>query len=116
MVDTHRNATALTSLQSSVISTLQQLLDQQITTRQLVQLAEEQHWELLEGQHESDRSTRANHLREILSDMIAQWESRAPESLEEFPAEWIHHWLNQLQIDSSIPMTQSPKKPTHLPH
>ncbi|MEP0918799.1 hypothetical protein NC981_18370 [Leptolyngbya sp. DQ-M1] len=35
--------------------------------------------------------------------------SRSPDDLEEFPAEWIHHWLNQLQIDSSTPMTQSPK-------
>ena len=115
MVDIHTNHTEITSPRSIVISSLQQLLDQQITTHQLVQLAEQYQWELLEGQYGSDRSPQAFHLRQILSDIVAQWESRSPESLEGFPAEWIHHWLTQLQ---STPMTHTLKnQPTfHITH
>ncbi|MER3433923.1 MAG: hypothetical protein C4288_10935 [Leptolyngbya sp. ERB_1_1] len=87
MVDTRTNSTAVTPLQSIMIAALQQLLDRQITTRQVVQLAEEQHWELLEGRYRSDQSSHSYLLRQILSDIVAQWESRSPESLEEFPTE-----------------------------
>ncbi|KAM3091165.1 hypothetical protein ACKFKG_26935 [Phormidesmis sp. 146-35] len=115
MVDTHTNHAEIASLHSIVLASLQQLLDRQITTPQLVQLAEQYYWELLEGQLRSDRSPNARHLKEILSDIVAQWESRSPDSPEEFPTEWIDHWLTQLQ---SIPMTHIPNNqpPFHITH
>lgn len=102
MVDTH----SAQSLQSTLIPALHQLLDRQITTAQLVQFAETVYWELLEGRYSSDRSPQALHLRQILSDITAQWECRSPNSPAEFPTEWIDHWLTQLQ---SASMTHTPK-------
>jgi hypothetical protein len=114
MVDIPTNHIEIASLNSIVISSLQQLLDRQIATYRLVQLAEQYQWELLEGQYKNDRSSNALHLRQILSDITAQWECRSPD-LEAFPTEWLDHWLTQLQ---SIAMTHTPNnQPTfHITH
>lgn len=115
MVDTHTNPATISSLHSIVLNSLQQLLDRQITTPQLVQLAEHYYWELLEGQHCNDHSSQALHLRQILADITVQWECRSPDNPEEFPTEWIHHWLTQLH---AIPMTHTPKNQStfHITH
>ena len=115
MVDTHNNHTAIASLSSVVLSSLHQLLDRQITTNQLVQLVKQFQWELLEGEYKSDRSSQSFNLRQVFSDIMVQWECRSLDSPEEFPTDWIHHWLTQLQ---STPMTHPPKnQPTfHITH
>jgi len=95
---------------------LQQYLNHQITSRQLIQIAETLHESLLEGEYRNERAIAFLQLRDILSDITAQWEcllgnlhhEQAPQP-PEFPPEWVHHWLQQINSIAPIPMTNTPK-------
>jgi hypothetical protein len=88
--------------QSSIA--LQQYLNHQLTSHQLIQIAETLLESLLEGEYRHEQAIAFIQLRDILSDITAQWESllgnlhqgSTPTQPPEFPPEWIHQWLTQI--------------------
>jgi hypothetical protein len=119
MVNTHQLSLPHPLL-LSLAESLQQLVNHTISSHNLVQIAEELHWSLIEGQDQGDRSSATDQLRGILSDITLQWETLLgnlhgqPDihASPEFPIEWIHQWLTQIQSIESSGMPE-PSKP-HL--
>lgn len=101
---------------------LEQVAHHAISSQSLVSWAEAHYWDLLEGQHQADRSPAAEILRTTLADVMAQWESLLgnlhetngdrPQHLPEFPAEWVHHWLSKVQAmltnGEALPLPTTP--------
>ncbi|WP_448570210.1 hypothetical protein [Trichothermofontia sp.] len=114
MVDTQTRLTPTASLQSSLVQHLQQVITHQLTSQTLVQWAETLHWQLLEGAHKTDQTPATQALREILSDILLQWEclqahhhetSRTYSPPLEFPSQWLTAWLQQIQSIQVTPMS-----------
>jgi hypothetical protein len=105
------NTTQRTPSQQT-LAALQQYLNHQLTSQQLVQITETLLESLLEGDYRSEQAIASIQLREILADITAQWEclqgnlreSSASIHSPEFPAEWIDDWLTQ--IDAIAPLNQ----------
>lgn len=86
---------------------LEQTANHTLSNQSLVEWSEAQHWSLIEGTLQADNSPEAKVLREILSDIVLQWEILLGSSHEadhvsegrspEFPLDWIQNWLSQLQ-------------------
>jgi hypothetical protein len=111
MVNTHTTSTTIATLQEAVLSCFQKFLDQQITTCQLVQFSEIYQWELIEGQYRNDNSEQAGRIKDVLTDIMAQWESRPAQSQLEFPIAWIQHWRAQIQSKSTAEISHQPPNP-----
>jgi hypothetical protein len=89
---------------------LEQTANHTLSSQSLVEWSEVQHWSLAEGTLQADYSPKAKVLREILSDIVLQWEILLGNSREtdhateerspEFPLDWIHNWLSQLKSAS----------------
>jgi hypothetical protein len=106
MVDTtHIRAIPDQTLVSTIASSLQECLNHQIGSQQLVEIAEDLQWALLEGEHRNDRAPATEELRSLLADITAQWECLLGELHDrgtliapaEFPTPWVRHWLAQAQ-------------------
>jgi len=101
------------------VDSLHQFHNHTLTSQQLVQIAESLYWSLLEGEHRNSNSASTNQLREILADIVAQWESLLGNQHDmngslsshspEFPPEWVQQWLAQIQQLEVTSMTESPK-------
>jgi hypothetical protein len=86
---------------------LEQTANHTLSSQSLVEWSEVQHWSLIEGKLQADNSLEAEILREILSDLVLQWEILLGNSHEiahadeerspEFPLDWIQNWLSQLK-------------------
>jgi|GEM_PF-701159 len=115
MVDTQTRLTPAATLQSSLVQHLQQVINHQLTSQTLVQWAETLHWQLLEGTDKTDQTPATQALREILSDILMQWEclqahhhettQNQPEQPLEFPSQWLTTWLQQIQSIQVTPMS-----------
>ncbi len=115
MVDSQHRLANTQHLQASLVQHLHQLGNHQLTSQALVQWAETQHWQLIEGAYKTDRTPVAQILREILSDILLQWEClqayhhetvQAGHGLAvEFPDAWLTPWLNQIQPTSENSMS-----------
>ncbi|NJN57396.1 MAG: hypothetical protein HC879_07770 [Leptolyngbyaceae cyanobacterium SL_5_9] len=53
---------------------LEQTANHTLSSQSLVEWSEVQHWSLTEGKFQADNSLEAEILREILSDLVLQWE------------------------------------------
>jgi hypothetical protein len=91
------------------IAALQQYLDHQLISRQLIQLTEPILESLLEGEYRHEQTIAFSQLREILSDILLQWEcllgnlhqnSVEPQFIE-LPEEWVKDWLQQIKAIAS---------------
>lgn len=68
--------------------------------------AEEQYWLLMEGERKDDDTLEAEFLRDILADVMAQWEclladvyyQKGKTATAEFPQEWIADWKSQVNL------------------
>jgi hypothetical protein len=119
MVDTNSVTPIAASVVQSAVNSLRQLSSRSLTTQQFVAIAELLYWSLLEGEYRHDHSSQAHQLREIFADITTQWEclvSRLHETTPtiparspEFPPEWVHHWLQQIQQIEATPMAETPK-------
>jgi hypothetical protein len=91
----------LTKLEQNLKDTLHHLL----TSADLAQWTDTQQWIFLEGQFRDDRSSTAQVLRELLTDISLQWEcligqqheKQLPLETVEFPSQWLTEWLIQIQ-------------------
>jgi len=102
---------------------LEQVSHHAISSQSLVNWVEVHYWDLLEGQHQADRSPAANILRTTLADVMAQWESLLgnlhetsgdrPQHPPEFPAKWVHDWLSEVQVGltngEALPAASTPR-------
>lgn len=119
MVDTHRIMPISNSVVQTSVNSLSQLADRTLTSQQFAAIAEALYWSLLEGEYRTDDSRQAHQLREILADITAQWECllgdwhptvpKTAIEFPEFPSEWVHHWLTQIQSLEAPPMAEVPK-------
>lgn len=118
MVDTHSITPISDSVVQTTVNSLRQLAAHALTSQQLVAMAEDLYWALLEGEYRDDHSAPANQLRATLADITAQWESLLGNQHEttgtlgtspEFPPEWVKHWLEQIQPLEATSMTESSK-------
>jgi hypothetical protein len=83
---------------------LKDTLHHHLTSADLAQWADTQQWILLEGQLRGDRSSIAEFLRELLTDISLQWEcligqqheKHLPLETVEFPSQWLTEWLMEI--------------------
>ncbi len=119
MVNTQVTFLPPLQLQQTLVQQLEQLAQHQLASPIFVQWVEAQHWQLLEGVYKSDQTPVAQNLREILSDILLQWDCLHAHQHEihpdghklmvEFPAPWLTAWLNQIQSPSetALPVASS---------
>lgn len=115
MVDSSPRLVIPQHLPQTLAQHLHQLANHQITSQTLVQWAETQQWQLLEGAYKIDQTLAAQVLREILSDILLQWEclqahhhdtAQAGQALAvEFPNAWLTTWLKQIHSTPANPMS-----------
>jgi hypothetical protein len=82
---------------------LEQYLNHQLGSLQLIQITENLLYSLLEGEYRNEQAIDFIQLREILSDITTQWECLLgnlhdqQNSLSiELPREWVENWLKQI--------------------
>ncbi|MEG3893791.1 hypothetical protein QT973_25710 [Microcoleus sp. Z1_A1] len=78
-----------------------------LTSKSMATWSDEKYWFLMEGGGKDDETTEADFLRDILSDVTAQWECLISNIHEEsgveavasakFPEEWIVEWLSRVK-------------------
>ncbi|MBO1350475.1 MAG: hypothetical protein EBE86_025255 [Hormoscilla sp. GUM202] len=100
----------------SIIKNLQTMLDRvkshSLGSESLATWAEEQYWLLMEGERKDDDTLEAEFLRDILADVMAQWEclladvyyQKGKTATAEFPQEWIADWKSQ--VNSCLPTVE----------
>ena len=115
MVDSSHRLVTPQHLPQTLAQHLYQLSNHQITSQTLVQWVETQQWQLLEGAYKTDQTPAVRVLREILSDILLQWEclqahhhdtaQPGQELAVEFPNAWLTTWLQQIQSTPANPMS-----------
>lgn len=96
-----------------IVKDLQTMLEQvksnSVGSESLATWGEEQYWSLMEGERKDEDRPEADFLRNILADVMAQWEclladvyhQEGKTATAEFPQEWIADWKSQLHKSSS---------------